>query len=98
VQLVTPAKKRFTLDLDPMFQRRLKVMAALKGISMREYSLIAIEKELADDEAEGQTLPFGREALSRLITLRERVFGGEKLQGDSADLIRETREKRSVAE
>ena len=28
-------KKRLTLDLDPAFQRRLKVIAALKGVSMR---------------------------------------------------------------
>ena len=28
-------KKRLTLDMDPMFQRRLKAVAALKGISMR---------------------------------------------------------------
>ena len=29
-------KKRFTLDLDPPFQRRLKVIAALKGVTMRQ--------------------------------------------------------------
>ena len=28
-------KKRLTLDLDPMVQRRLKAVAAMKGISMR---------------------------------------------------------------
>ena len=27
-------KKRLTLDLDPTFQRRLKAIAALKGVSM----------------------------------------------------------------
>ena len=45
-------RKRFTLDLDPSFQRRLKVIAALKGISMRRYCLAAIEKELATDDAD----------------------------------------------
>ena len=59
-------RKRFTLDLDPFFQRRLKVIAALKGISMRRYCLVAIEKELATDEAGGvMTLPFGEQSLDR---------------------------------
>ena len=32
-------KKRLTLDLDPPVQRRLKAVAALKGVSMRRYCL-----------------------------------------------------------
>lgn len=43
-------KKRLTLDLDPPFQRRLKVRAAMKGVSMRQYCLAAIETELLKDE------------------------------------------------
>ena len=46
-------KKRLTLDLDPPVQRRLKAVAALKGISMRRYCLTAIDRELARDEANG---------------------------------------------
>ena len=54
-------KKRLTLDLDPPLQRRLKVVAALKGISMRQYCQTAIDKELARDEAQTvEGLPFGR--------------------------------------
>ena len=57
-------KKRLTLDLDPPLQRRLKVVAALKGISMRQYCQTAIDKELARDEVQTvEGLPFGREAL-----------------------------------
>ena len=44
-------KKRLTLDLDPALQRRLKAVAALKGISMRQYCQTAIDKELVRDEA-----------------------------------------------
>ncbi len=59
-------KKRFTLDLEPRFQRRLKVMAALKGISMRQYCLGALEKELSIDEVGGvMPLPFGEQSLER---------------------------------
>ena len=60
-------RKRLTLDLDPPVQRRLKVIAALKGISMRQYCLSAIGKELARDEAgDARSSPFGEEALNRL--------------------------------
>ena len=48
-----PKKKRLTLDLDPTFQRRLKGIAALKGVSMRAYCQAAIDRELTKDEAGG---------------------------------------------
>ena len=46
-------RKRLTLDLDPTFQRRLKAIAALKGVSMRGYCQTAIDRELTMDEANG---------------------------------------------
>ena len=49
-------KKPLTLDLDPPVQRRLKAVAAIKGISMRQYCLTAIGRELAKDEAAGVTI------------------------------------------
>lgn len=45
-------KKRLTIDMDPAFQRRLKATAALKGVSMREYCLTAIDRELNKDEVD----------------------------------------------
>ena len=52
------ARKRFTLDLEPSLQLRLKVIAALRGVSMRDYCLVPIEMQLAKDEADGGlTLP-----------------------------------------
>ncbi len=90
-------KKRLTLDLDPPVQRRLKAVAAIKGISMRQYCLTAINRELAKDEAQGVlNLPFGHEALDRLDTLREEIFGDDVLSGDSVEFIREARESRSI--
>ncbi|MBI2371782.1 MAG: hypothetical protein HYV08_16390, partial [Deltaproteobacteria bacterium] len=77
-------RTRFTLDLDPLFQKRLKVMATLKGMTMRQYCLVAIEKELAEDEAKGAgPLPFGEKALDRLNSLMGEVFQGRKIPGDS---------------
>jgi hypothetical protein len=88
-------KKRLTLDLDLPIQRRLKVIAALKGVSMRRYCQAAIDKELARDEAQGlPDLPFGHEALNRLADLQNEIYQGGTLDGDSADLIREARASR----
>ena len=90
-------KKRLTLDLDLAIQRRLKVIAAIKGISMRQYCQTAIDKELARDEAQAmESLPFGREALDRLESLRAEIFGAKVLPGDSTELIREAREARGA--
>lgn len=92
-------KKRLTLDLEPGFQRRVKVIAALRGISMRQYCQAAIEKELdRDEQAMGEAAPFGEAALARLAALQSRVFRGRKLPGDSAELIRETRARRSASQ
>ncbi len=89
-------KKRFTLDLDPAMQRRLKATAALKGISMRQYCIAAIEKELDIDQAElsGQS-QFTEGVLDRLAAIRAEIFKGKQLPGDSTDFIREDRQART---
>ena len=84
------------MDLDPEVQMRLKVAAALKGISMRQYCLVAIENELAQDPGIYPAGPsLSEQGLNRLAESREKIFGGRMLPGDSADLIREEREKRT---
>jgi hypothetical protein len=88
-------KKRLTLDLDPTVQRRLKAVAALKGISMRQYCQAAIEIELTKDEIQRlEALPFGQQALNRLEALQFKIFQSRTLPGDSAELIREARTSR----
>ena len=90
-------KTRFTLDMDPLFQRRLKVMATLKGMTMRQYCLVAIEEDLAKDEAQGAwAIPFGESAVNRLRLLQEEVFAGRKMSGESAELIRQARKTRAT--
>ena len=90
-------KKRLTLDLDPAFQRRLKVIAALKGVSMRRYCQTAIDRELTRDEAnDGSERNFDRQSFEKVVAQRGELFGGRVLLGDSADLIREAREIRDV--
>ncbi len=85
-------KKRLTLDLDPPMQRRLKAIAALKGISMRQYCLTAIGNEMERDEAKGVSgQGFDRDAFERMVARREELFGGRPLPGDSVELLREAR-------
>ena len=90
-------KKRLTLDLDPTFQRRLKGIAALNGVSMRAYCHTAIDRELRMDEANGMAGLLSEKPDHELFAdLRQEIFGGKLLPGSSADLIREAREIRDA--
>ena len=90
-------KKRLTLDLDPAFQRRLKVIAALKGVSMRRYCQTAIDRELTNDEANGGAgLLSVKPDHESFAELRQEIFGGKALARSSVDLIREAREIRDA--
>ena len=92
-----PKRKRLTLDMDAPMQRRLKAVAALKGVSMRHYCVIAIDKELAVDEASAATtLSPRRSDAERFAELRKKYFGDRVLPGSSVDLIREAREMRDA--
>lgn len=82
-------KKRLKLDLDPKFHRRIKAIAALKGVTMRGYCQAAIDRELAKDEAIGMSGPLSDKPDDELFAeLRREIFGGKPLPGSSADLIR----------
>ena len=88
-------KKRLTLDVDASLQQRLKVVSALKGVSMREYCETAIERELERDEDDDAREPaFGPAIMKRLLEVRARPPGGGMFEGDSTDFIREARESR----
>ena len=90
-------RKRLTLDLDPIFQRRLKAIAALKGVSMRRYCQDAIDQELTRDEANGMGGLLSAKPDHELFAeLRNEIFGNRTLPGNSADLIREAREIRDA--
>ncbi len=90
-------RKRLTLDLDPTFQRRLKAISALKGVSMRRYCQDAIDRELTKDEANGMGALLSEKPDHELFAeLRQEIFGGKPLPGSSADLIREYREIRDA--
>ena len=90
-------KKRLTLDLEPTFQRRLKVVAAIKGVTMRQYCYTAIDRELAQDEANGIVGPASsRSDAERFQELQKKYFGDKVLPGSGAEFIREAREARDA--
>ena len=92
-----PKRKRLTLDLDPTFQRRLKAIAALKGVSMRGYCQAAIDRELAQDEANGMAALLSDKPDHELFAdLRQEIFRGKPLSGSAADLIHEARQIRDA--
>ncbi len=87
-------KKRLTLDIDAPVQRRLKAVAALKGVSMRQYCQTAIERELSKDESSDQR-PSGFR-FSELEARRDEILGDRVFQGDSVELIRQARDSRNI--
>ena len=85
------------MDLAPTFQRRLKAIAALKGVSMRRYCQDAIDQELTKDEANGMSGLLSDKPDHELFAeLRQDIFGGKPIPGSSVDLIREAREIRDA--
>jgi hypothetical protein len=88
-------KSRFTLDMTPELRTRLKIAAARKGVTMRQYSLSAIEQQLLREGvgvlASGS---FDHDAIDRAKALQQAVFGKRRLTDDSTELIRQAREER----
>ena len=89
-------KSRFTLDMTPELRTRLKIAAARSGVTMRQYSLSAIEQQL---EKEGVGVvasgSFDNDAIDKAKALQQAVFGKRRLTDDSTELIRQAREERA---
>ena len=89
-------KSRFTLDMTPELRMRLKIAAARKGVTMRQYSLSAIEQQLEREGFEVLTSgSFDHDAVDKVKALQQEVFGKRRLADESTELIRQAREKRA---
>ena len=88
-------KSRFTLDMTPELRTRLKIAAARKSITMRQYCLTAVEQQLDREEvgvlASGT---FNQETVEKARALQKSVFGKSRLADESAELIRQARDER----
>ena len=89
-------KSRFTLDMTADLRTRLKIAAARRGITMRQYSLEAISRQLTRDDIQVKTSSgFNMEAINKAKALQDSIFGNRRLTDDSVDIIRQAREKRA---
>ena len=82
--------------MSPEMRKRLKIAAALKGITMRDYSLKAIEEKLQQEEIEVVSAgSFNKLAIKRAKEVREQVFGKYGLSDESVEIVRKARKQRS---
>ena len=75
----------------------MKAVAALKGVTMREYCIAVIERELAQDESRGiANAVAGRSDAARFEKLQQKYFGDLTVPFNAAELVREAREERDA--
>jgi len=79
---------------DPHIRRQIKMLAAQKDISISEYCLKAITKQLAKeiDQEEPNSL---KTAIKRAKNFQKKTFKGKVFSISSAELIRESRKSRA---
>ena len=95
IKMKTKSTSRFTLDMTSALRIRLKVAAARRNTTMREYCISAIEQQLAREEYGVITSGnFDSKAIGEARMLQESIFGHSRLPDDSAELIRQIREER----
>ncbi len=96
-----PGKRpRLMIDINPELRRRIKIAAAQKDLSIREYVEDILENVVPPEEAsmeKREHRPVSQESLQRLLRTREQII--QERQGepftDSTELIRQMREERS---
>ena len=96
-----PGKRpRLMIDISPELRRRIKIAAAQKDVSIREYVEDILEQVVPSEEAskeKRQPRPVSQESLERLLRTREQII--QERQGrpftDSTEIIRQMREERS---
>lgn len=103
-------RTRLTVDVSPELRRQIKVHAAERDLSVNDYVRALLELALtvphegqpstprpAETEAwEDSGRLVTTEMVGRLKATRDAVMQGRRFQGDSAVLIEEARQQRSV--
>ena len=96
-----PGKRpRLMIDISPELRRRIKIAAAKKDLSIREYVEDILDQAVPAEDLQitkQQPHSVSRESLQRLLRTREQII--QERQGkpftDSTELIRQMREERS---
>lgn len=94
------SRPRLMIDISPELRRRIKLAAAKRDMSIREYVEQILEQAVPPEEAsaeEQEPRPVSRESFERLLRTREAIM--QERQGrpfsDSTEIIRQMREERS---
>lgn len=94
------SRPRLIIDISPELRRRIKIAAAQKDLSIREYVEQILEQAVPAEEAsvpQQEPRPMSRKSLERLLRTREQIM--QERQGqpftDSTEIIRQMREERS---
>jgi hypothetical protein len=84
------------IDLSPELRRRIKVAAARRDLSVREYVARILEDVVpAEENASHEARrPVTQRTLESLLHAREAVMRGRRFDDDSTDLLREARAER----
>ena len=96
-----PGKRpRLMIDISPELRRRIKIAAAQKDLSIREYVEDILDQAVPSENVHAekrQPRPVSHESLQRLLRTREQIIQERKGQPftDSTELIRKMREERS---
>lgn len=95
-----PSRPRLIIDISPELRRRIKIAAAQRDLSIREYVEQILEQAVPSEEEsipQREPRPVTRESVEKLLQARERMI--QKRQGrpslDSTEIIRQMREERS---
>ena len=95
-----PSRPRLIIDISPELRRRIKIAAAQKDLSIREYIEQILEQAVPPEEAsvpQREPRPVTRESIEKLLQARETTI--QKREGrpslDSTEIIRQMREERS---
>ena len=98
--LLSGKRPRLIIDISPELRRRIKIAAAQKDLSIREYVEDILDQAVPLEDAhtkKRQTHPISQESLQRLLRTREQII--QERQGkpfsDSTEIIRQMREERS---
>ena len=97
--MATEDRKRITISVDAETNERLETAAAEEGVSVSEFCRDIVEVELHYAEMgdrRRKSKPLSRETLERFYARRKELMGDKKFPGNSADIIREMREERSL--
>ena len=91
---------KIAVSVDAATRDRLKAVAELEGVSVDEYCQYAIDRQLSEDDGGLRTKRKGKgltvEDLEKFYARRKERLGGKKFAGNSADVIREMREERTM--